>query len=129
MARYKKLATVLNKVDYKKSYKPTKKNTVMMFNILNHSIFSGKLEMPNIRIRKLRGALGEYCYDTENPDFSEISLTTRYHNMQHFINVLAHEMVHQYQVTVQNDNGNHNRKFYRWKNKFAKMGLELGRTA
>ena len=57
MARYKKLATVLKKVDYKKSYKPTKKNTVMMFNILNHSIFSGKLEMPNIRIRKLRGAL------------------------------------------------------------------------
>ena len=37
MARYKKLATVLKKVDYKKSYKPTKKNTVMMFNILNHS--------------------------------------------------------------------------------------------
>ena len=96
----------------------------MMFNILNHSIFSGKLDMPNIRIRKLRGAFGEYCYDTENPEFSEISLTTRYRNMQHFINVLGHEMVHQYQFSVQGDTGNHNRKFYRWRNKFSKMGLE-----
>ena len=29
MARYKKLATVLRGVDYKKPYKPTKKNAVM----------------------------------------------------------------------------------------------------
>lgn len=129
MARYKKLATVLKKVDYKKSYKPTKKNTVMMFNILNHSIFNGKLDMPNIRIRKLRGALGEYCYDTKKPEFSEISLTTQYRNMQHFINVLGHEMVHHYQYSIQGDTANHNRKFYRWRNKFNKMGLELGRTA
>ena len=58
MARYKKLATVLNEVDYKKPYKTTKKNAILMFNVLNHAIFNGKLELPEIRIRKLRGALG-----------------------------------------------------------------------
>ena len=39
MARYKKLATILRDVDYKKPYKPTKPNTEMFFNILNYAIF------------------------------------------------------------------------------------------
>jgi hypothetical protein len=129
MARYKKLATVLREVDYKKPYKPTKKNAVLMFNVLNHAIFNGKLELPTIKIRKLRGALGEYCYDTTDSSLRVITLTPQYRNMKHFINVLAHEMVHHYQISVQGDNGNHNRKFYRWRNKFAKMGLELSRVA
>ena len=76
MARYKKLATVLKGVDYKKPYKPT-----------------------------------------------------TFQNMKHFINVLGHEMVHHYQYTIQGDTGNHNKKFYRWRNKFEKMGLELSRVA
>ena len=129
MARYKKLATVLKGVDKRKTYKPTKKNAVMMFNILNYAIFNGKLDLPEIRIRKLRGALGEYCYDTKDPEIAEISLTTKYHNMKHFITVLGHEMVHHYQHTIQGDTGNHNHKFYRWRNKFEKMGLELSRVA
>ena len=37
MARYKKLATILRDVDYKKPYKPTKPNTEMFFNILNYA--------------------------------------------------------------------------------------------
>ena len=129
MARYKKLATVLKGVDYKKPYKKTKKNAVMMFNILNYAIFNGKLDMPTINIRKLRGALGEYCYDTDDLDIIEITLSPKYQNMKHFINVLAHEMVHHYQITIQGDTGNHNRKFYKWRNKFEKMGLELSRVA
>ena len=129
MARYKKLATVLRGGDYKTPYKPTKKNAVMMFNILNFAIFNGKLEMPKIRVRQLRGALGEYCYDTKDPDFTEISISPTFQNMKHFINVLGHEMVHHYQYTIQGDTGNHNKKFYRWRNKFEKMGLELSRVA
>tara|TARA_Y100000114_G_C11752350_1_gene325024 strand:- start:528 stop:917 length:390 start_codon:yes stop_codon:yes gene_type:complete len=129
MARYKKLATVLDEVDYKKPYKTTKKNAILMFNVLNHAIFNGKLELPEIRIRKLRGALGEYCYDTVDPDLIEITLSPKYQNMKHFINVLGHEMVHHYQYTIQGDTGNHNQKFYRWRKKFEKMGLELSRVA
>ena len=129
MARYKKLATVLNEVNYKKAYKPTKKNAVLMFNVLNHAIFNGKLDIPKINVRKLRGAFGEYCYDTKKPDYEDITVTTEFENLRHFLIVLGHEMVHHYQYSIQGDTANHNRKFYRWRNKFNKMGLELGRTA
>ena len=38
MARYKRLATILRDVDYKKTYKPTKTNAEMFFNVLNYAI-------------------------------------------------------------------------------------------
>jgi len=64
MARYKKLATILRDVDYKKPYKPNKSNTEMFFNILNYAIFNGKLSpIDKFSIRRIRDALAYYEYD------------------------------------------------------------------
>ena len=75
MARYKKLATILKDVDYKKPYKPNKVNTEMFFNILNYAIFNGKLSpIDKFSIRRIRDALAYYEYDEiVNQDPARIS--------------------------------------------------------
>lgn len=66
MARYKRLVTILRYVDYKKTYKPTKTNAEMFFNILNYAIFNGKLSsIDKFSIRRIRDAFAYYEYDEE----------------------------------------------------------------
>ena len=45
-----------------------------------------------------------------------------------FIETLAHEMVHLYQMTwLKDPYSNHNKNFFAWKNKFKYAGLNLSR--
>jgi len=126
MARYKKLATILRDVDYKKPYKPNKVNTEMFFNILNYAIFNGKLSpIDKFSIRRIRDALAYYEYD-EKTDVAQMTFKPKFKNMKQFLDILGHEMVHHYQITHQQKcSGNHNSYFFKWKKKFERMGLDL----
>jgi len=126
MARYKKLATILRDVDYKKPYKPNKVNTEMFFNILNYAIFNCKLSpIDKFSIRRIRDALAYYEYD-EKTDIAQMTFKPKFKNMKQILDILGHEMVHHYQITHQkNNSGNHNSHFYKWKSKFERMGLDL----
>ena len=57
-----------------------------------------------------------------------IELHCKFSSWKEFIETLAHEMVHLYQMTVIKDPySNHNKNFYAFKNKFKQVGLRLGR--
>ena len=129
MATYKRLATILRDVDYKKTYKPTKINAEMFFNILNYAIFNGKLSsIDRFIIRRIRDAFAYYEYDEET-DIAQMTFKPKFKNIKLFLDILGHEMVHHYQIThQQNNNGNHNSDFFRWKKKFERMGLDLKGT-
>ena len=58
----------------------------------------------------------------------KIQLITKYPKWQDFIETLAHEMVHLYQMTVLKDPySNHNANFYSFRSKFKSAGLKLYR--
>ncbi len=55
-----------------------------------------------------------------------IELHNRYPTWKDFIETLAHEMVHLYQMQVWKDPySNHNSNFYSWRNYFKQHGLRL----
>ena len=100
MARYKKLATILRDVDYKKPYKPNKSNTEMFFNILNYAIFNGKLSpIDKFSIRRIRDALAYYEYD-EKTDIAQMTFKPKFKNMKQFLDILGHEMVHHIRLHI-----------------------------
>lgn len=114
------------------------------FSILNKGIFNNELQMPEIKIERMRGALGEcVCVwnakkikipkdqlPTKLHPHKEIKIYIRlkpiYSTWKDFIETLAHEMVHYYQMTVLKcPYSNHNTDFYAWRNKFRRFGLGL----
>ena len=57
-----------------------------------------------------------------------IELHCKFPKWKDFIETLAHEMVHLYQMTWMKDPySNHNANFFAWKNKFESAGLKLSR--
>ena len=51
----------------------------------------------------------------------------RFETWRTFIETLAHEMVHQWQVEILKDpTANHNKNFFAWREKFSKYKMELG---
>lgn len=127
-----------------KNHRPTVAQAQAWFSILNKGIFNGMLDMPEIKVERMRGALGE-CVCTWNakkirvpkdqlpckfiPN-DEIKVYIRlkpiYKTWKEFIETLAHEMVHYYQMTVLKcPYSNHNSDFYAWRTKFKMFGLGL----
>ena len=127
-----------------RDHRPTVAQAQAWFNILNKGLFGSVLAMPEIRVERMRGALGE-CVCTWNArkirvpqdqlptkfypskDVKiHIRLKPIYNTWKDFIETLAHEMVHYYQMTVLKcPYSNHNADFYAWRNKFKQFGLAL----
>lgn len=127
-----------------KNYYPTQDSAVRWFHILNRSLFENKLKPLPITVRRLRGCMGMLNIDWDNrltragkwdqsklpfhnPTFRyDMILNYRYKTWRDFLETLAHEMVHQYQVEVIKDPySNHNANFYAWREKFARYKLKL----
>jgi hypothetical protein len=67
-------------------------------------------------------------YDKTEVTFA-IELHSKYPTFRDFIETLAHEMVHLYQMTILKDPySNHNANFFAFRNKFKSAGLTLSRT-
>lgn len=130
MARTKSLATLIQQHSDDRSYKLTTKKIPIIYKILNRQIFNNKLKFPRIEVRRIHGALGyfefnpyatKYCY--------KIILHNKFKNFREFTEILGHEMVHYYQKLILKKNtAKHNKEFYAFKKKFAKIGLELKRV-
>jgi hypothetical protein len=141
--RYQVKQALVKRADIK-NFRPTIAQAQSWFNILNKGLFTNMLEMPEIRVERMRGALGE-CVCTWNArkirvpqdqlptkfypskDVKiHIRLKPIYRTWKEFIETLAHEMVHLYQMTVLKcPYSNHNADFYAWRNKFKMFGLGL----
>jgi hypothetical protein len=107
------------------NYKDIKK----YFKYLNNILFKGKLNNFNdIKIRKMNNCSGQ-CVENisyyKGTSFFVLKLKPVYKNKIEFLNTLAHEMLHLWQMTIQHDNGKHNRLFFSFKSKFKKLNLSL----
>ena len=57
-----------------------------------------------------------------------IEIHCKFPRWKDFVETLAHEMVHLYQMTwIKDPYANHNANFFAWKNKFKMAGLGLSR--
>ena len=68
---------------------------------------------------------GKHLLSIKEPLFLYLELKPIYKNKIEFLNTLAHEMLHLWQMTIQHDNGKHNKLFFSFKSKFKKLNLSL----
>lgn len=127
-----------------KDHRPTLMQIQLWFGLLNKGIFNSKLAVPIFSIQRLHNALGECecswdgrkvkCKKNHipvkqlpNPAIEfKIKLLPKYQTWKDFIETLAHEMVHLYQMTIDRDvYSNHNTNFYKWRYRFKQFGLRL----
>ena len=128
------------------SYKPTPLVALHWFRRLNQILFNNRLNGCEIRINKLHHDWGRCVADWDNRQcrkgtFNQrvipynkaeviyrIELHCKFPTWKDFIETLAHEMVHLYQMTVlQDPYSNHNENFYSFRPVFRSAGLKLYR--
>ena len=126
-------------------FKPTTPMAVYWFRRLNYLLFNGKLGRVHIEVKKLHHDWGRCVANWDNrktpkgtfdqrripyhiPVDYYIQLHSKFETWKDFIETLAHEMVHLYQMTVVKDPySNHNKNFYAFTKKFNDAGLKLHR--
>ena len=126
-----------------KHFTPTVEQCQSWFRILNRGMFGSNLTQPTLVVRRMIYDWGLCIADWDNrkcrkgtfnqriipyhvPIAYRIELHNRYPTWKDFIETLAHEMVHLYQMQVWKDPySNHNANFYSWRNKFKQHGLRL----
>jgi|TARA_B100000282_G_C31484590_1_gene377470 hypothetical protein len=129
----------------KKGFRPTDHQAYQWFRVLNRSLFNSRLPMVPLHIRKLHKDWGRCVVNWDNrktpkgtfdqrviPYHIEcdyfIELHCKFPKWKDFIETLAHEMVHLYQMTwLKDPYSNHNKNFFAWRTKFARAGLNLAR--
>ena len=142
-----KLENTLNRRKNTRNFKPTISIVSTWFKHLNKGLFENKLPTVPLYLvrmtddwgrcwanwdnRKCRkGTYDQTVIPYEKADVTfAIELHSKYPTFKDFIETLAHEMVHLYQMTILKDPySNHNANFYAFRNKFKSAGLTLSRT-
>ena len=128
-----------------KKFTPTIEQCQSWFRIFNRGMFGGNLIEPEFTVRSMKFDWGLCIADWDNRKcrkgrFNQrvipyhlgehleyrIELHNKFPTWKDFIETLAHEMVHLYQMQVWKDPySNHNEHFYSWRNKFKQHGLKL----
>ena len=124
---------------------PTPRVAAYWFTKLNTLLFGNKLGRVTIMVRKLHHDWGRCVVDWDNrktpkgkfdqrvipyhvPCHYHIQLHSKFPSWKDFVETLAHEMVHLYQMTIMKDPySNHNANFYKFVPKFNSVGLKLHR--
>jgi hypothetical protein len=133
----------LDRRKYIKKFTPTIEQCQSWFRILNRGMFGRNLIAPEFRVRRMIYDWGLCIADWDNrkcragtfnqrlipyhvPIKYKIELHNKFPTWKDFIETLAHEMVHLYQMQVWKDPySNHNSNFYSWKNYFKQHNLRL----
>lgn len=106
-----------------KPYIPSLHSVKKYSRLLNEELFKGKLSPINyIDIRRRQKKWAEYIVTKDGHTLLQI--TNRFHSKKHFIEVLAHELVHHWQY-LNNEPLDHKDTFTCWKPKFKRKGLAL----
>ena len=142
-----RLENTLTRRKNARNFRPTHSLMVTWFKHLNKGLFGNKLpavplylvrmtddwgrcwaHWDNRKCRKGTYDQSVIPYDKTDVTFA-IELHSRYPTFKDFIETLAHEMVHLYQMTILKDPySNHNANFFAFRNKFKSAGLTLSRT-
>ena len=126
-----------------KHFTPTVEQCQSWFRILNRGMFGRNLIEPTLVVRRMIYDWGLCIADWDNrkcrkgtfdqrvipyhvPINYRIELHNKFPRWKDFIETLAHEMIHLYQMQVWKDPySNHNSNFYSWKNYFKQHNLRL----
>ena len=126
-----------------KKFSPTIEQCQRWFRILNSGMFGGNLTEPEITVRRMiydwgicianwdnrkcrKGTFNQRIIPYHVPIDYTIELHNKFPKWKDFIETLAHEMIHLYQMQVWKDPySNHNANFYSWKNYFKQHNLRL----
>jgi len=127
----------------RKMYRPSMDETIYTYRLINYYIFDNALTMPDITLGQPQKTWA-YClwyHELQSKGtFCTIHLNKNWICRQWFVNVLAHEMVHQWQWDVyrptKNPNYNkythkslaHGPSFFSWRDTFAEHSMCLKRT-
>ena len=140
-----RVKNALKKREHIKTYRPTLPVAQSWFRTLNRGLFGGRLVEPDMHIGKLHHDWGRCIVDWDNrkcrrgtynqdvipyhvPLYFRIELHCKFKSWKDFIETLAHEMVHLYQMQIAKDPySNHNNNFYKFRDKFKQYGLALFR--
>ncbi len=142
-----KLENTLTRRKHVRNFRPSHSLLVNWFKQLNRGLFGNKLPQVPLYLVRMTNDWGRCwanwdnrkCrkgtydqsiipYDKTDVNFA-IELHTKYPTFKDFIETLAHEMVHLYQMTILRDPySNHNANFYAFKTRFKNAGLNLSRT-
>ena len=137
--------TMIRRKDIR-GFRPTDSLATYWFNHLNTGLFGGKLPKVPMYFKRMPDDWGRCWANWDNRKCRKgtfdqsvipyhktevtfaIELNSKFPTFRDFIETLAHEMVHLYQMSIQKDPySNHNANFYAWKNRFRLAGLSLSR--
>lgn len=118
-----------------RKYKTTYKDIKKYFNVINKALFKNILQPFNdIQIKKIyKDESKKFCYGQVTTWMWErkgtqqfwLEMLPTYRNKKEFVETLAHEMIHLWQMNIKGDTGNHNKIFYSFRPKLNKLGLDL----
>ena len=118
-----------------RKYKTTYKDIKKYFKVLNKALFKNILQPFNdIQIKKIyKEESKKFCYGQVTTWMWErkgtqqfwLEMLPTYRNKKEFVETLAHEMIHLWQMNIKGDTGNHNKIFYSFRPKLNKLGLDL----
>jgi hypothetical protein len=116
----------------RRKYKTTYKDINIWFNYLNDVVFDGRLTPFNdIQIKTIRDKIkvwGQVVILEQKRKGTRqyvLEMLPYYHTKKEFVDTLAHECVHLYQMSNLGDTGNHNAVFYSYRTKLSQLGLQL----
>lgn len=118
-----------------KLFRPSQKDALYAYKILNKYIFDNQLRRPIIELAQTKKCWA-YCqwhdYPVWNGSWCTIRLNDKWFCPQWFLNTLAHEMVHQWQWDIyrwtnslSENSGAHGPSFFAWRDDFSYYGLTL----
>lgn len=125
----------------RKEFRPGPAEITYAYNLINRNVFRNQLEKPIIRTGRLNRAWGQcqwHWKEQRHGTYCDLWLADKWFCPQWFMNVLAHEMVHQWQWDVyrwdyqdhfgrdmKHQGSGHGPSFYQWREEFEYYGLNL----
>tara|TARA_Y100000114_G_C11754260_1_gene326012 strand:+ start:1022 stop:1435 length:414 start_codon:yes stop_codon:yes gene_type:complete len=113
----------------KKKYTTTYKDIKKYFKLINAGVFENRLSPFNdVKIRDLtrEKCVGQVVIHEQKRKGTRqyvLEMLPKYEDKPYFLDTLAHEMVHLYQMQNAGDTGNHNDLFYSFVPKLKQVGL------
>ena len=118
-----------------RKYKTTYKDIKKYFKVLNKALFKNILQPFNdIQIKKIYkdeskkffyGQVTTWMWERKGTQQFWLEMLPTYRNKKEFVETLAHEMIHLWQMNIKGDTGNHNKIFYSFRPKLNRLGLDL----
>ena len=124
--KLKKELSAVKMLKYKTTYKDIKK----YFKLINEHVFDNKLSPFNdiTLVHKPRNYIGQVVVSDKIGKGTRnyiLEMLKSYSNKQEFVDTLAHEMIHLYQMANLGDTGNHNDIFKSFSPKLITIGLDI----